>query len=940
MPLGATTGGPLEGTTGDPLPVTVGDNGQVRFAGDSSEATAGSPLPATTGGPLPATVGEPDPGSEPARIEDEYAITLINDSRTVIRDVISVSVSRQNSGVGSMTLIVGYQDEELAEHRFSDVTITYDERTLFRGELREVDPDPRGATTTLTVYGPAYQLEAGDLEVTYTNIYYDDAIADFWSEYTPFTATVTEPPGGLVAEEDLTLQEAPSDDAFGDLYTVADTDPVEIVGGEIDLLQTAWTDIGGVPNASYQGTVYVAPAYSGTSPDDGSGEAVGIEQNGDYVEWTFSVDHTIPEGEVGAWIRDEAPRDTRPEVEFSVDGQVVNTLAGSESFGGISLSWTDITDAVYGNDETNVGPLDPGEHTIRAEVTSESSNQDPFIVDRSTFVDMRYDYTFDNDVTTDDNGDNQLDGPELYPHQHPVEFNIAETERSITHAYIDVSMGNTSANQAIGVTFDGDSWLDEPNTNRADWDADAPTRSVQGRVKLSRYPLDDAQNDTPRFGYKGQALSSWELSVDTSSRTAIDDQTFEGTPLEILDELHNRGGLNWYVDPGKSDRAYSFPQSRSVRTPNIQPIEDGHNPTWDTTDYYNSVVVYGKRKDDGTRYSGTARDQAEIDEKGEVGPWPEYTDLESDQDCEAYAESLLDDFVQNDERSGSIEMVPRRIDPGTSLVIDEWDDDRRVGPYSIYLDGESSIRLPTKALEGHESGAILMWVKAPFRTAGHKPALIGSVYHSSEGHFESKVSRSLELRIGGTDGFASVQAYPGSNPPRDEWTLIHYDWDYDPDDDRTTVRAGHDGEILSERGFSGQFDNPDDLLRIGQKGDAYYEGYVDDVRVYEQALTESQYGRLTDRRGIPSTDLTSRYPMNEGPDRAEAGAPVYDVVGGYHASRDGNAEYRGSPFTVESVEYSESDGEFTMSVDVGESESFADELASRSRDVRELRKRD
>ncbi|QRV14226.1 hypothetical protein JMJ58_14920 [Haloterrigena salifodinae] len=423
---------------------------------------------------------------------------------------------------------------------------------------------------------------------------------------------------------------------------------------------------------------------------------------------------------------------------------------------------------------------------------------------------------------------------------------------------------------------------------------------------------------------------------DVEDIPTIDDQEFSGTPLEILNDLHEFGGFDWYIDVSKPDLAYSFPRSRSVREPPFQIIGDGYQPSWDTTDYYNHVVVYGTGAD-GNRIKAEARAEDEIEEKGQM-TWPEYTDIESQDDLKSRAETLLEEYLTNDERSGSIDMVPRSIDPGTALVVDEWDDERQIGPYSLYFDGADDVVIFQTGLEEQYSGAISLWVRAPFGATTHEPYIFSGRYDSSEpGAFRVVDSRRLSFRIGGESGIVGVDAYPEEEePPHDEWTLLHYDWRYDAAGDRTTVRAGHDGTIMDEGGFPGRFEPPSFGFTLGRYNEDWFEGYVDDLRLYSQPQPEERYATLAERDEIPATDLISRWPFNEGPFRDTY--EVVDIVGDNDGFRD-RPEYRGDPLPVEQVQYSESMGEFSMTVDLAKTDSWALDLAEARSNIRSMNKR-
>lgn len=608
-----TYGGPLESTYAGALGAAYGGESHDAIeAGVAQASTYGGEVPGTYGAPLPATYDDPTRTREPERLEGSYALTLLNgdNERLVIDNVMSMSAERRRSAVNSLALSVPYADNELGEWRFAEAILTFDERVLFRGEVREVTPDSSTPATDLTIYGPSYSLQAGDITVTYDGVKVKKAIQDFWENYTEFTYTVT--------------------------------------------------------------------------TESGRGE---------------------------------------------------------------------------------------------------------------------------------------------------------------------------------------------------------PTLEEEG---------------------------------------------FSGTPLEIINELHEFGGYHWYVDVTKPDRAYSFPKSHSVRNPTIQSIGSGYQPSWDTTEYYNHVVVRGN----GVKGEAEAVD--EIDNRGRH-TYPANEDLDTVHECQSRAETLLEEHLTNDQLSGSVEMVPRALNPGTALVIDEWDNERRVGPYSLFFDGEGShVTLPPESLEEAYSGSISMWTKGEFSKATHRPHLFTGEYQDGDsGTFRITDTHRLTFRIGGQRSVVSVDAYPDGDIPRDEWIFVHFSWEYDSSNNRTTVKAGHDGEILSEGGFTGKLAPPTESLTLGRYGNRHFEGYIDDVRIYSEPLSEARYTTLAQRDEIPATNIKSRWAFNEGAfvDHER----VIDVIRGHDGTRHG-VEYRGNPLPVEQVSYTESMGEFSMSVDLEKTDDWALDLAQTQADIRTMRK--
>lgn len=295
------------------------------------------------------------------------------------------------------------------------------------------------------------------------------------------------------------------------------SDPVSTENDQLTLYQTCWTVEGEEPTSSDGFIFRTASKYSGDSPDDGDGEAASISDNGDYVEYEFTPNYTIPASDFQIWVRDEAPGpDSTPEVTITFDGEEVITVPHSDTGGTVVFGWEDLTDGPYGNDEwTPSNDIDTTTHTIRAEVTQTAS--DPYVLDVVAPLDGRFNYTFDDTVTTV-NGNNYLDGPELYPESVTVPLDSISTRRDLTTAYVTLTIDDTTGAQAIEISSDGVAWDTVSNSSTAEVTFSEPTTEVYVRLVIGRYPTGtNAQESTPRYGYNAQSIDDYELVVDITA---------------------------------------------------------------------------------------------------------------------------------------------------------------------------------------------------------------------------------------------------------------------------------------------------------------------------------------------------------------------------------------------------------------------------------------
>jgi hypothetical protein len=94
--------------------------------------------------------------------------------------------------------------------------------------------------------------------------------------------------------------------------------------------------------------------------------------------------------------------------------------------------------------------------------------------------------------------------------------------------------------------------------------------------------------------------------------------------------------------------------------------------------YANSVTVIGALipDGDGERYRWTERDEDEIDAFGKQPATPiENDDLESTNDCRSVARAELAKRLDEDERGGSLDIVPTAVlEPGYPYEVVVWED--------------------------------------------------------------------------------------------------------------------------------------------------------------------------------------------------------------------------------------------------------------------------
>jgi hypothetical protein len=174
------------------------------------------------------------------------------------------------------------------------------------------------------------------------------------------------------------------------------------------------------------------------------------------------------------------------------------------------------------------------------------------------------------------------------------------------------------------------------------------------------------------------------------------------TPVSILQKLHTQAGMAFVVrhdEPGRV--AESFVPDENVRSASWQRVDD--DSELDLRDYGNKIIVKGKTADDGTRPRATATDSAEVDLAGREIEWPiEDPELTTTAACQERADTELAERTAEDSLSGTIDIVPTRLDPGYHYRIPAWDD-AELPVTSVEYDiarGEAGCRLTVNGPSG------------------------------------------------------------------------------------------------------------------------------------------------------------------------------------------------------------------------------------------------
>jgi hypothetical protein len=604
-------------------------------------------------------------------------LTFLNPAGDLTLDeseIVAKNLDKIATGIGDARVDVPQNDAIIPYVQRQDrITYDVDGETVFTGYAVGFQGNEATGQWTLRIDGigkrleetrPDYDTLGGPL--VYTNIGLDDAIRDYWGR-TPFSADVTDQDPEVVATDEE-IQSADTDTEWGNVISLADTEPLIIQNGNLELAQTSWTTEGeNFDSGSGSGAGGINSDYSG-------GEAVTFDGSSGDVTYQFTTDHTIPEDAVSVYLRFWDPIGDGPAVDVSLDGTPVTTIA-SGTFA--NLEWADVANsggsAGY-NGEWTGGDLSPGTHDLRLQAAGGGTEQRA--VDVVAPLDNRFTYTFDND-----NGGSSgyLDGPELFPGSVDVTLQSVTTAYNITEATVTTTWNDTSGNQAIAVSNDnGANFLESTNTSTDTFTFNTNGREAITRFTLSRYG--SRTTATPQQGYLGQAIDGYSLTVDLTNRVVIDRLELSRDHFSNLKTLHDYGDFLWNIahDSGDLDtlQVNSFSRGQEVRTsPAAFSNPENIMPEVAAESYFNSIYLEGALQDDGTRPTAEVKLEDQIAEDGrEITPGVlRDQNISTDSGAQFRANALLATAQNNNDLRGTIDTYPVFVQPAFAYPVDFGD---------------------------------------------------------------------------------------------------------------------------------------------------------------------------------------------------------------------------------------------------------------------------
>lgn len=298
------------------------------------------------------------------------------------------------------------------------------------------------------------------------------------------------------------------------------TDPYFVGNDRLQHAQTAFVFEGDEFADGQQSNVTLNETnYSG-----GQSKVGQFREPGDFAEYEFTVDHTIPREELEFAIRfsgDEDSDDLPPHTWYFIEDGARTNLGGQDSITSWpNLEWRDVGVLTDGFQPYGLPDLEPGNtYRIGVEIDSGSLTE-AILLDVIVPMDLRFVPDISNFDNTVD-GNDALSDPQQYPAQTVVSFADASLRRDATQADVTQTWNNTENNQYIEVGI-GDTTSRSNNSQTASVtvsDANA-AKTVTVDVSLSHYTADSTS--TPTTGDSGQTVDTHELTANPDAVVADD----------------------------------------------------------------------------------------------------------------------------------------------------------------------------------------------------------------------------------------------------------------------------------------------------------------------------------------------------------------------------------------------------------------------------------
>jgi hypothetical protein len=585
------------------------------------------------------------------------------DTTLTASDIINADIAKPHTALADFDIELPYS-RTINDQVLKALRIYSGGTLLFRGYLRELDWDQDQGLVRLNGPGIGDDLKDSAIERSFSLTRTDEAIRQVWTQDTDFDATVNDQAGDTVVK-DKTVQEVTAGESFSDLLSGVDpTAPLTDDGTELKPAQTGFFQE--AENASGGNGAVSGSDYS-------NGEAEEVSDISGDLRFDFTTEHAIPAGEAKFGYRLNPTNGTHPGFKITIGGEKVEEVLADAFNSGLRWRTT----------PSRNSELSPGSHTAEIDVTETS---EPMIVDAMYVYDGRYSPTFDNSV--DANG--YLSGPGLYPDQLTPQvskgvlaFPEEDLDYNVEQATVDVTMTQGPSADWLQARLNGGPWYPQDGSEQ---DTTSITTGFSGDIGTRLQSVIDIgatsatrATASPTENYQPEAIEQYRMAYDGNDVSIIEDQTYRGSPLSILTDLHEKAGFRFVIDHAATDdQGDLVKQVESFETGAVTKAKDwtvvNRSPRLSFVDYANEVTVYGKLADDGTRPKATVEDTDEVNAYGREPYFEVLPDLTMVEQARYAAVDILSKKVEAREQRGTVSSLPTTTLPGYSYPVDWFAD--------------------------------------------------------------------------------------------------------------------------------------------------------------------------------------------------------------------------------------------------------------------------
>ena len=364
------------------------------------------------------------------------------------------------------------------------------------------------------------------------------------------------------------------------------TDPVVIRDGAVRLAQTCY------PADALLASSHSTDARETLANDAyNRGEAVLLENEGEYVRFTFETDYDIPAESVGIKLRDEVLGNSQAEVRW--DGALISRIAPENP-----RTWREIGafsgTAGVPDYQAAVGtPIEAGEtHELEIEATGPSQHA----VDVVALYDRRFSYSWPDPGT--ENAGGILSGPELHPDAYDLRFEGLSTTRAVVGGRLTVTgKADGTGVERVGLSnTQGADYGIVEGTAEYDVDFADPGPSLAPLVTLARIGDDPGRDRIPTQGFNTQHLQGYALFADLEDIPLVVNESFDGALVDVLTDVANNANAIFEYRRDGDTESVEWTQP-GTRTADNAPTVADYSVTKSAAEKVQKAVIYGATRD-------------------------------------------------------------------------------------------------------------------------------------------------------------------------------------------------------------------------------------------------------------------------------------------------------------------------------------------------------